>query len=54
MLPPAKRPQVYTDGQYVYDTDGQYVYDPRLSLEAIPKDDWEIMIRSLNPGAVFK
>jgi hypothetical protein len=34
-------------------TDGQYVYDPRMSSEAIPKGDWEIMMRSLNPGASF-
>ena len=32
-------------------TDGQYVYDPRVSSDAIPKGDWEIMIRSLNPEA---
>jgi hypothetical protein len=35
-------------------TDGQYVYDPRASSDPIPKGDWEIMVRSLNPGAVFK
>jgi hypothetical protein len=40
------------DYHQVY-TDGRYVYDPRLSLEPIPKGDWEIMIRSLNPGATF-
>jgi filamentous hemagglutinin len=34
-------------------TDGQYVYDPRLTSEPIPKGDWEIMMRSLNPGASF-
>jgi hypothetical protein len=35
-------------------TDGQYVYDPRLSSDPIPKGDWQIMVKSLNPGAVFK
>jgi hypothetical protein len=40
------------DCHQVY-ADGRYVYDPRLSSEAIPKGDWEIMIRSLNPGAIF-
>jgi filamentous hemagglutinin len=35
-------------------TDDQYVYDPRLSSEAIPKGDWEIMIRSLNPESSFQ
>jgi hypothetical protein len=41
------------DYHQVY-TDGQYVYDPRLSSDPIPKGDWQIMIRSLNPDAVFK
>jgi hypothetical protein len=40
------------DYHQVY-TDGQYVYDPRVSSDAIPKGDWEIMIRSLNPEAIF-
>ena len=36
-------------------TDGQYVYDPRLELDrAIPKGDWEKLIRGLNPNANFK
>jgi hypothetical protein len=35
-------------------SDGQYVYDPRLSSDPIPKGDWQIMVKSLNPGAVFK
>ncbi len=41
------------DYHQVY-TDGQYVYDPRLSLEPVPKGDWEIMIRSLNSEATFR
>jgi hypothetical protein len=40
------------DYHQVY-TDGRYVYDPRLSSEPVPKGDWEIMIRSLNPKAIF-
>jgi hypothetical protein len=35
-------------------TDGRYVYDPRLSSEPVPKGDWEIMIRSLNPESSFQ
>jgi hypothetical protein len=44
------------DNRFTYHqvyTDGQYIYDPRLSSEPVPKGDWEIMIRSLNPGATF-
>lgn len=33
-------------------TDGQYVYDPRLSLQPIPKGDWEKHIKSINPDGV--
>ncbi len=31
-------------------TDGRYVYDPRLSLEPVPKGDWEAYMKKLNPG----
>ncbi len=40
------------DYHQVY-TDGQYIYDPRVSSDPIPKGDWEVMIRSLNPEAKF-
>jgi hypothetical protein len=35
-------------------TDGKYIYDPRLSPDPVPKGDWEVMIRSLNPESTFK
>ncbi|HAU4366742.1 TPA: filamentous hemagglutinin N-terminal domain-containing protein [Citrobacter amalonaticus] len=33
-------------------TDGKYVYDPRLSLNPIPKGDWEKHMKSINPGGI--
>lgn len=35
-------------------TDGNYVYDPRLSPDPVKRDEWEGMIRGLNPGATFQ
>ena len=36
-------------------TDGKYVYDPRLDKDkAIPKGDWEKLMRGLNPDSNFK
>jgi hypothetical protein len=49
--------EVTPDPTYIYHqvyTDGRYVYDPRVSVDAIPKGDWEIMIRSLNPKSSFE
>ena len=34
-------------------TDGRYVYDPRLSKAPIPKGDWEMHMRGINPEGVF-
>lgn len=34
-------------------TDGRYVYDPRLSATPIPKGDWEMHMRGINPTGVF-
>ena len=33
-------------------TDGRYVYDPRLSTTPIPKGDWEMHMRGMNPTGV--
>lgn len=33
-------------------TDGKYVYDPRLSLNPIPKGDWEKHMKSINPDGI--
>lgn len=33
-------------------TDGWYIYDPRLSLQPIPKGDWEQHIRGVNPEGI--
>ena len=42
------------DYHQVY-TDGRYVYDPRLDEnKAIPRGDWEKLMRGLNPNAIFK
>jgi len=33
-------------------TDGRYVYDPRVSLNPIPKGDWEKHIKAINPDGI--
>jgi len=33
-------------------TDGRYVYDPRLSSSPVPKGDWEMHMRGMNPDGV--
>lgn len=32
--------------------DGRYVYDPRVSLNPIPRGDWEKYIKAINPDGV--
>ncbi|WP_231039913.1 hypothetical protein [Proteus alimentorum] len=34
-------------------TDGKYVYDPRVTINPIPKGDWEQHIKDINPDGVI-
>lgn len=34
-------------------TDGKYVYDPRVTINPIPKGDWEQHIKGINPDGVI-
>lgn len=35
-------------------TDDRYIYDPRLDEKPILKEDWEKLVRELNPGTNIK
>jgi RHS repeat-associated protein len=42
--------------EYIYHevyTDGRYIFDPRLSVQPVLRDEWEKMIRVMNPDATI-